>query len=438
MDSPENLNAFWMPFTANRAFKKNPRMIKAARGHHYIDSNDRELLDSFSGLWTTGLGHCHPRVVEAVQQQVAELDYVNGFQVSHPKVFELAERVVAEAPKEFSQVFFTNSGSEAADTALKIALGYHRARGDATRLKLIGRQRGYHGVNFGGMSVGGIPANRTMFGNSLLPNVFHLRATHDPERSAFSRGQPVVGAEFAEELEALVQFHRPENIAAVMVEPVVGSGGVLVPPVGYLERLREICTRYGILLIFDEVITAFGRIGDYFGCQRLGVIPDIITIAKSITNGVIPMGGVLVRKEIYDAFMHGPEETIEFFHGYTYSGHPVAAAAGLACMDLYDHEGPIQHARQNETEFETELHRAADAKNVVDVRNFGLMGAIDIAPRHDAPGARGLEAHIRCFEAGLVVRHSMDTLQFSPFLDARQEEFAETFDTVIRVLNDLE
>lgn len=433
-----NLDAFWMPFTANRAFKQNPRLFKAAAGHHYTSMDDRQVLDSFSGLWTTGLGHCHPRIVEAVQQQVAELDYAAGFQVGHPLAFELASRLVEKAPAGFSHVFFTNSGSEAADTALKLALGYHRCRGEATRLKLIGRQRGYHGTNFGGMSVGGIPVNRTLFGNSLLPNVFHLSATHDLARSAFSKGQPKLGADLAEELEQMVQFHRPENIAAVMVEPVTGSGGVLVPPVGYLERIREICTQHGILLIFDEVITAFGRIGEYFGCQRLEVIPDIITIAKGVTNGVIPMGGVLVREEIHDAFMQGPEAMIEFFHGYTYSGHPVAAAAGLASLDAYEADAAMPAARRNEVIFEREIHRAAQAKNVTDVRNFGLMGAIDIAPRPDAPGARGLEIHQRCFESGLMVRHSMDTLQFSPFLRSTEEELIETFNTIVRIINETE
>jgi beta-alanine--pyruvate transaminase len=430
-----DLNAYWMPFTANRAFRKEPRLIKAAQGHYYTSTDDRQILDSFSGLWTTGLGHCHAGIASAVAQQVSELDYVAGFQVSHPKAFELAERLVEKAPEGFSQVFFTNSGSEAADTALKIALGYHRCRGDATRLKLIGRQRGYHGVNFGGMSVGGIPANRTMFGNALLPNVFHLRATHDPQRSAFSRGQPALGAEMADELEQMVQFHRPENVAAVMIEPVSGSGGVVVPPLGYLERIREICTRHGILLIFDEVITAFGRVGEYFGCQRFNVIPDIITTAKGLTNGVIPMGAVLVASHIHDAYMQGPENAVELFHGYTYSGHPVAAAAALASLDAYDAEHAMQAARQHEADFEEALHSTATAKHVVDVRNFGLMGAIDIAPRPDAPGARGFEAHRACFAAGLMVRHSGDTLQFSPFLDAGSDEHQETFDTVARVLN---
>ncbi|MEM1230654.1 MAG: aminotransferase class III-fold pyridoxal phosphate-dependent enzyme [Pseudomonadota bacterium] len=438
MAEQPDLSSLWMPFTANRAFRKAPRLIKAARGHYYTSIDDRQILDSFSGLWTTGLGHCHEGIATAITQQLAELDYVAGFQVSHPKAFELASALIERAPPGFSQVFFTNSGSESADTALKIALGYHRCRGDGTRVKLIGRQRGYHGVNFGGMSVGGIPANRAMFGTVMLPNVFHLRATHDPARSAFSRGQPVAGADLAEELEAMVQFHRPENIAAVMIEPVSGSGGVVVPPRGYLERIREICTTHGILLIFDEVITAFGRIGEYFGCQRFNVIPDIITTAKGLTNGVIPMGAVLVREEIYNAFMHGPAEGIEFFHGYTYSGHPVAAAAGLAALTAYDEEKAMPAARQSEQHFEAAIHSVAEAKNVIDVRNLGLMGAIDIAPRDGAPGARGFEAHRACFARGLMVRHSMDTLQFSPFLDSSGADFEEIFGTVQAVLNDID
>ena len=437
MTTSADLDAYWMPFTANRSFKAAPRLLAKAQGREYTSADGRRVLDSFSGLWTTGLGHCHPKIVSAINDQLNELDYAPGFQVGHPKAFELARKLADRAPEGFNQVFFTNSGSEAADTALKIALGYHRVKGDTTRLKLIGRQRGYHGTNFGGMSVGGIPANRTMFGNSLLPNVFHLQATHDPKNSAFSKGQPASGAEMADELEAMVQFHRPENIAAVMVEPVAGSGGVLVPPVGYLERLREICTRHGILLIFDEVITAFGRIGEYFGCQRLGVIPDIIATAKGLTNGVIPMGAVLMRQEIFDAFMQGPPEMIEFFHGYTYSGHPVAAAAGLACMALYEEAGAMAASRKTETVFEQQIHRAAQAQGVLDVRNFGLMGAIDLAPRADAPGARGLEVHRRCFEAGLMIRHSLDTLQFAPFLETPQDELEETFDTVIRIINEV-
>ncbi len=437
-EQPVDLDPFWMPYTANRSFKKRPRLIKSATQYHYQTMDGRDVLDSFSGLWTTGLGHCHPHIVQAVQEQVATLDYANGFQVAHEGPFKLARRLVDKAPEGFSQVFFTNSGSEAADTALKIALGYHRCKGDSTRLKFIGRQRGYHGTNFGGMSIGGIPANRTMFGNSLLPNVFHLKATHQPEVSAFSKGQPAAGAELADELELLVEFHRPENIAAVMIEPVSGSGGVVVPPLGYLEKIREICTRHGILLIFDEVITAFGRVGDYFGAQRFNVTPDIMTIAKGLTNGVIPMGGVLVKSDIYDAFMRGPESAIEFFHGYTYSGHPVAAAAGLAAMDLYDRDGPFLNAKQLEGDFEACIHGVADAKNVIDVRNFGLMGAIDIAPRPDAPGARGFEAHEKCFAAGLMVRHSMDTLQFSPFLTSTPAHLEETFHTVKKIINTLD
>ena len=430
-----NLEPLWLPYTANRAFKNDPRIIESAEGFYYRTHDGRTILDSFSGLWTSGLGHCHPRIVKAVQEQVARLDYAAAFQVSHTGAFELAQRVTDFAPDGFEHVFFTNSGSEAVDTALKIALGWHRARGDATRTKLIGREKGYHGVNFGGMSVGGIPGNRKMFGNAMLPNVDHLPHTHAPEHNAFSKGQPAWGAHLADELERIAALHDAGNIAAVIVEPVSGSAGVLVPPLGYLQRLREICTRHGILLIFDEVITAFYRIGAAFGCERLGVMPDIITTAKGITNGVIPMGAVLVGRDIYDGFMQGPDYAIEFFHGYTYSGHPVACAAGLAALDVYVEEDIGARVAELEPVFENMLHALRDAPHVVDIRNFGLMGAIELAPRPGAPGARGMEAHVRCFEQGLMIRHSMDTLAFSPFLTFTPALLEQTFDIVRKVLD---
>jgi beta-alanine--pyruvate transaminase len=433
-----NLDAYWMPYTANRAFKKSPRIIESAEGFHYTTVDGKVVLDSFSGLWTTGLGHCHPRIVKAVRDQVGKLDYASGFQVSHTGAFELSNSLVDFAPDGFNQVFFTNSGSEAADTSLKIALAYHRLKGQGTRTKFIGREKGYHGTNFGGMSVGGIPGNRKMFGNAMLPNVDHLPHTHNLEHNAFSKGQPKWGEHFADELERIVALHNAENIAAVIVEPVAGSAGVLVPPVGYLERLREICTRHGILLIFDEVITAFCRIGTPFGCERFNVIPDIINCAKGITNGVIPMGAVLVNNEIYQSFMNGPEEEIEFFHGYTYSGHPIAAAAGLASLEIYREDNICNQVQKLEPDFEAAIHAMRDAPHVIDIRNFGLMGAIEMAPRPGKPGARGMEAHVKCFEQGLMVRHGMDTLQFSPFLTSTSNLFDETFDIVRQVLNTID
>ncbi len=432
------IDAYWMPFTANRDFKKKPRIIVGAEGHYYLTDDGRRVYDAFSGLWTSGLGHCHPRIVEAVQQQVATLDYAMGFQASHNKAFELAEKVTALAPAEFSKIFFTNSGSESVDTALKIALGYHRARGEGHRTRLIGRERGYHGVNFGGMSVGGMSPNRKAFGASLLPTVDHLQHTFNLEHNAFSRGAPQWGAHLADDLERLAALHDGGNIAAVIVEPVAGSTGVLPPPVGYLERLREICDRHGILLIFDEVITAFGRVGEAFGAQRFGVTPDIITMAKGLTNGVIPMGAAMVRGEVYDAFMQGPPEAIELFHGYTYSGHPVAAAAGLAVIECYAEEGTFEQARSLESHFEDCLHSLADHALVKDVRNFGLMGAVELHSRDGAIGARGLEVHKTCFwEQDLVVRNGADTLQFSPFLNSRPDDMSMTVEKIRQVLDGL-
>ena len=408
-----NLDAYWMPYTANRDFKAKPRVISCASGHYYTTDDGTKLYDTFSGLWTSGIGHCHPKIVEAVQQQVAKLDYCMGFQVTNNKAIELANRVTKMAPEGIDHCFFTNSGSESVDTALKIALGYHRARGEGHRTRLIGRERGYHGVNFGGMSVGGMVPNRKVFSANLIPGVDHIRHTHDLQRNAYSRGLPEHGAELAEDLERLCGLHDGSNIAAVIVEPVAGSTGVLPPPVGYLERLREICDQHGILLIFDEVIAAFGRLSEPFGAQRFGVTPDIITTAKGLTNGVIPMGAVLVRDSIYDAFMQGPANMIELFHGYTYSGHPVAAAAGLATMDVYKEEGTFEQARSLEQHFEDLLHSFKGHKHVIDIRNFGLMGCIEMAPRDGAPGARGGEAHKKCFwEENLVIRNGMDILQF--------------------------
>ena len=396
------------------------------------------MYDTFSGLWTTGLGHCHPKIVEAVQKQVATLDYCITFQVTNDKALALAQRVTNMAPDGLNHCFFTNSGSESVDTALKIALGYHRARGEGHRTRLIGREKGYHGVNVGGMSVGGMVPNRKAFSAALLPAVDHLRHTLDIGRNAFSRGLTEHGIELVEDLERLCLLHDGSNIAAVIVEPVPGSAGVIPPPVGYLERLREICDRHGILLIFDEVINAWGRIGEPFGAQRFGVTPDIITTAKGLTNGVIPMGAVLVRDEIYDAFMDGPAHMIELFHGYTYSGHAVAAGAGVATMDVYEQEGTFEQSRALEPKFEEMLHSFDDHPLVIDVRNFGLMGAIEMAPRDGAPGARGAEAHKRCFwDENIVVRAGMDTLQFAPFLNADADELEQAFASIRRVMDTL-
>ncbi len=432
-------NAYWLPFTANRDFNKHPRVIKGASGHWYTRVDGTRLYDTFSGLWTTGAGHCHPHIVSAVQRQVAELDYCISFQVTNDKAIELASRVAALAPEGIDHCFFTNSGSESVDTALKIALGYHRARGEGNRTRLIGRERGYHGVNFGGMSVGGIVPNRKVFSAALLPGVDHIRHTHDLEHNAFSRGLPEWGAHLADDLERLCALHDGSNIAAVIVEPVAGSTGVLPPPVGYLKRLREICDRHGILLIFDEVITAFGRIGTPFAAQRFEVTPDIITTAKGLTNGVIPMGAVLVRDKVYEAFMQGPEHMIELFHGYTYSGHPVAAAAGIAALEVYEQEKTFDQSAALEKHFETLLHGFADHPLVIDVRNLGLMGAIEMAPRAGAPGARGAEAHKKCFwDENVVVRAGMDTLQFSPFMNSDPDEMTASFEAIRRVLDTID
>lgn len=439
MNTPnEQLDALWMPFSANRDFKRKPRIVKKAIGHHYITEDGRKIYDAFSGLWTSGIGHCHPKIVSAVQQQVAELDYSMSFQMGHDKSIELAHKLCNMAPAGFNHCFFTNSGSESVDTALKIALAYHRIGGNAQRTRLIGRERGYHGVNFGGISVGGISANRKMFSASLIPGVDHIPHTHNLEHTAFSKGQPKWGAHLAEELNRLVALHDGSNIAAVIVEPVAGSTGILPPPVGYLERLREICDEHGILLIFDEVITAFGRIGESFAAKRFAVQPDIITTAKGLTNGVIPMGSVLVSDRIFDRFMHGPEHAIEFFHGYTYSGHPVAAAAGIACLEVYQEEDIFAQARELESHFENLIHSFKGHAKVIDVRNFGLMGAIELAPG-EAPGLRGLEMHKRCFwEEDLVIRNGMDTLQFSPFLNSNPDDMEKTFASVRRVLDTID
>ena len=421
-------SAFWMPYTANRQFKKSPRLLARAEGMYYWTADGRQVLDGQAGLWCVNAGHCRPKIVAAVQKQVAQMDFAPTFNMGHPIAFEFAERLAEIAPAGFSKVFFTNSGSESADTALKIALAYHRARGEGQRFRLIGRERGYHGVNFGGMAVGGIPANRKVFGPGLA-GVDHIRHTHDLARSAFSRGQPAHGADFAEELERLCAFHDPSTIAAVIVEPVAGSAGVLVPPQGYLQRLREICTKHGILLIFDEVITGFGRLGHPFASQRFGVMPDLFTVAKGMTNGTVPMGAVFARDSIYDAFMQGPEG-IELFHGYTYSGHPLACAAGIGTLDTYADEGILTRGASLEKHFEDSIHSLRGAPHVIDVRNIGLMGAVELQPRAGAPGARAYEAFLKVFEAGVLVRWTGDVLAFSPPLIVEPAQIDRIFQTV--------
>ena len=424
-----DLEAYWMPFTGNRYFKKNPRVIARAEGMHCWTHDGRQLLDAVAGLWCCNAGHCHPKIVEAIREQAATLDYAMAFQLGHPRVFELANRLTDIAPSGIDYAFFVNSGSEAVDTALKMALAYHRLRGEGARTRLIGRARAYHGVGFGGISVGGITPNRKMFG-ALLPGVDHLPHTHDLEHNAWSRGLPAWGAHLADELENLVALHDASTIAAVIVEPVAGSAGVLLPPQGYLARLREICDRHGILLIFDEVITAFGRVGDAFAASRFGVTPDLITVAKGLTSGAVPMGAVLASRDVYDTFMTGPEGAIEFFHGYTYSGHPLAAAAGCAALDVYRDEGLFERAREMETTFEDALHGLRGEPHVIDVRNVGLIGAVELEPVPGQPTARAMQVFRDCFDSGVIVRTTGDIVAFSPPLAISAGEIAQVVDAV--------
>ncbi|KAM3090517.1 aspartate aminotransferase family protein [Phormidesmis sp. 146-35] len=413
IDLPDSLDAFWMPFTANRQFKAKPRLMAAAKGMYYTTIDDREVLDGTAGLWCVNAGHCREKIVEAIHQQVSTLDFAPTFQMGHPAPFALADRLAKMLPGDLNHVFFTNSGSEAVDTALKIALAYHRVRGEGTRTRLIGRERGYHGVGFGGISVGGIAPNRKFFG-SLLPGVDHLPHTHNLEQNAFSRGEPLWGAHLADELERIVTLHDASNIAAVIVEPVAGSTGVLIPPQGYLQKLRAICDKYGILLIFDEVITGFGRLGTGFATDYFGVIPDLITVAKGITNATVPMGAVFARDGIYDAFMNGPENAIELFHGYTYSGHPLACAAAQATLDIYEEEGLFDRVKNLASYWEDAVHSLKGLPNVIDIRNIGLIAGIELAPTPNQPGVRAYNAMVSCFEQGLLVRNTADILALSP------------------------
>ena len=405
--------AFWMPFTANRQFKAKPRLLAKAQGMHYWTPEGRQVLDGAAGLWCVNAGHGRREITEAVSRQIAEMDFAPVFQMGHPLAFELANEVVRWLPQGLDHVFFTNSGSESVDTALKIALAYHRVRGEGTRTRLIGRERGYHGVGFGGISVGGMVNNRKFFA-AQLPGVDHLPHTHDLARNAWTRGEPEHGANLADELERLVALHDASTIAAVIVEPVAGSTGVLIPPKGYLKRLREICTKHGILLIFDEVITGFGRIGAPFASEYFGVTPDMITMAKGLTNGSIPMGAVAAKKEIYDAFMQGPEGAIELFHGYTYSAHPIACAAGIATQRIYREEGLLTRAKDIGDDWADAVHSLKGLPHVIDLRNLGLIGAVELEPIPGKPGARGFDVFVRAFEKGLLARVTGDIIALSP------------------------
>ncbi len=431
-----DLDAFWMPFTANRQFKASPRLLSRAEGMYYWTPDGRQVLDAAAGLWCVNAGHGRKEITEAVSRQVATMDYAPPFQMGHPIAFELANALVEITPKGLDRVFFTNSGSESVDTALKIAIAYHRVRGEGARNRLIGRERGYHGVGFGGISVGGMVNNRKYFG-AMLPGVDHLRHTHDPARNLFSKGLPVHGAEFADDLERLVALHDASTIAAVIVEPIAGSTGVLLPPKGYLKRLRELCTKYGILLIFDEVITGFGRTGSAFAAGEFGVVPDMITCAKGLTNGAVPMGAVVARREVHDAFMSGPPGLIELFHGYTYSAHPVACAAGLATQRLY-RDGLFERARAMAPYWSDAVHALRGRKNVVDLRAYGLVAGIELEPRAGSPGARGYDALVAAFNAGLLIRTTGDTIAMSPPLIIERAEVDRIFETLTTIIDRLE
>ncbi|AZL57483.1 aspartate aminotransferase family protein [Tabrizicola piscis] len=436
-NAPNDLNAFWMPFTANRQFKKNPRMFVAAKDMHYTTSDGRQVLDGTAGLWCCNAGHCRPKIVEAIQKQAAELDYAPAFQMGHPIAFELANRIIDIAPKGIEHVFYTNSGSESVETALKLAIAYHRARGEGTRTRLIGRERGYHGVNFGGISVGGIVNNRKFFG-TLLAGVDHLPHTHLPQLNAFTKGQPEHGANLADDLERIVALHGAETIAAVIVEPMAGSTGVLMPPKGYLEKLRAITKKHGILLIFDEVITGFGRLGSAFAAQHFDVLPDMMTTAKGLTNGVIPMGAVLTTAAVHDAFMQGPEHMIELFHGYTYSGNPIAAACGVATLEVYKEEGLFDRARELEPYWQEAIHSLRDHPHVIDIRNMGLIGAVELEPIAGEPTKRAFSAFLKAYEKGILIRTTGDIIAMSPPLIISKPQIDELIGTLGDVLKSLD
>jgi beta-alanine--pyruvate transaminase len=432
-----NLEPLWLPFTANRQFKAAPRLLVAAKDMYYTAHDGRQILDGISGLWAVNAGHCRQPIVDAIKKQAESLDYATGFQMHSPAPFQAAERLVQITPQGLDHVFFVNSGSEAVDTALKMALAYHRVRGEGTRRVLIGRERGYHGVGFGGISVGGMGPNRKTFNGQLLPAVDHLPHTHNLEKNAYSHGQPEWGAHLADELERLVALHDASNVAAVIVEPVAGSTGVLVPPKGYLQRLREICDKHGILLIFDEVITGFGRTGNAFAAHTFGVTPDLITCAKGLTNAAVPMGAVVVKKEIYEVFMQGPENAIELYHGYTYSGHPLAAAAAVATLDLFKQENLFQRAAELAPYVERAAHSLKGLPHVIDIRNIGMVAAIELEPIAGKPGARAFEAFLRAYQKNVLIRTTGDTVALSPALIAEKKELDQMFETVREVLKTL-
>ncbi|MBK8285879.1 MAG: aspartate aminotransferase family protein [Ahniella sp.] len=433
---PERMDAFWMPFSANRQFKKHPRLLASASGMFYRTVDGREILDGTGGLWCVNAGHGRARITAAVSQQIHTMDFAPTFQMGHPLPFLLAERLAEIAPDPLKHVFFTNSGSESVDTALKIALAYHRVRGEGQRTRFIGREKGYHGVGFGGISVGGLPNNRKFFG-PLLPGVDHMRHTLDIGRNAFSKGLPEHGAELADDLERIALLHDPSTIAAVIVEPISGSAGVVLPPKGYLDRLRALCTKHGILLIFDEVITGFGRVGNAFAAQRYNVVPDLITCAKGLTNGAVPMGAVFASNTIHDTFMNGPEGAIELFHGYTYSGHPLACAAALATLDVYAEENLFNKAIELGPYWEEKIHALRDLPNVIDIRNFGLIGAIELASRPGAVGARAYDVFTKCFhEKDLLIRVTGDVIALSPPLILEKSHIDRIFSTLVEVIRE--
>ena len=432
-----NMDPLWLPFTSNRQFKEQPRLLVSAKDMHYTAIDGRQILDGIAGLWAVNGGHCRAPIVDAIKRQAENVDYVTGFQLHHPAAFVAAERLVRITPKGMGHAFFVNSGSEAVDTALKMALAYHRARGEGTRTRFIGRERGYHGVGFGGISVGGMVANRKTFAGALLPSVDHLPHTHLPQANAYSRGQPEHGANLADALEQLVALHDASNIAAVIVEPVAGSTGVLVPPKGYLDRLREICTKHGILLIFDEVITGFGRTGKAFASQTFNVTPDMIVCAKALTNAAVPMGAVVVKNEIYDTFMTGPANAIEFYHGYTYSGHPLAAAAAIATLDLFESEALFERAASLAPYWENAVHSLKGLPHVVDIRNIGLVAGIELEPIPGKPTARAFEAFLRAYEKGVLIRTTGDTIALSPPLIIEKAQIDRIFETISDILKTL-
>jgi beta-alanine--pyruvate transaminase len=438
---PNDLDAYFMPFTAQRVFKKKPRLLKSAKGMYYFSDDGRKLLDSCAGLWCVNAGHSHPKIVEAIQKQAAEMDYSPSFSISHPLAFQAASRLCAEMPGDLDHVFFSNSGSEAVDTAIKIAIAYQRARGQGTKVKIIGRERGYHGVNIAGISVGGISYNRKVFSAAMMPGVDHLAHTYNREKQAFSVGQPEWGAHLADELENRILLHDAENIAAVIIEPVAGSTGILVPPKGYLEKIRAICTKYDILLIFDEVITGWGRLGKATAAEYFNIQPDIITSAKGINSGAVPMGATFVSKDIYDAFMQGGEYGIEFMHGYTYSGHPLACASAIAAQEAYKEEKMFENAAKLEKKWSDALHSLKDAPHVVDVRAIGLMGGVELDPGNRNPPqemSRAMEAFDRMFfEQDVVMRFTANTLAMSPPLIVNESQIDEVVTKIRKVLGAL-